>query len=72
MPVRFHEDVAVELLPEPVSEAEGSVAMLVVLGMEVPVAASAVLVSVEVEKGQWKGTEEEEASAPDEVGPGPW
>lgn len=65
IPVRFHEDVV--LLP-----ANGRVATLVVLGMEVPVAASAVLVSVEVEKGQWKGMEEEEVSAPDEVGPGPW
>ena len=34
--------------------------------------ASAVLVSVEVEKGQWKGMDKEDVSVPDEVEPGPW
>ena len=46
--------------------------------IDVPVAAPAVSVKTvpletadSEEKGQWKGMEEE-ASVPDEVGPGPW
>jgi hypothetical protein len=71
-----------EPLPEAVMEAVGrvrvgAVSPLVVLGIDVPVASAVPVKPVPVEmaaseeNGQWKGTEEE-ASAPDEVGPGPW
>jgi hypothetical protein len=71
-----------ELLPEAVMEAGGIpmvgvASPLVVLGADVPVASAVSVKPVPVEKavseekGQWKGMEEEE-SAPDEVGPGPW
>jgi len=71
-----------EPLPEAVVEADGRARVgvaspLVVLGMDVPVASAVSVKPVPVEtgtfeeKGQWKGMEEEE-SAPDEVGPGPW
>ena len=71
-----------ELLPDAVMEGAGRVRVgvaspLVVLGMDVPVASAVPVKPVPVEmaaseeNGQWKGTEEE-ASAPDEVGTGPW
>ena len=71
-----------EPLPEAVMEGDGRLRVgveppLVVLGADVPVASAVSVKPVPVEKavseekGQWKGMEEEE-SAPDEVGPGPW
>ena len=71
-----------EPLPDAVMEADGRVRVdvvspLVLLGMNVPEASAVSVKPVPVEtaasgeKGQWKGMEEE-ASVPDEVGPGPW